>query len=281
MPERRMFTQKITDSDAFTEMPLSTQALYFHLNMNADDDGFVNNPKKIARSIGASEDDLKLLLVKRFILGFDSGVIVIKHWRMHNLLRKDRYNPTQYQDEFKSLKLKENGSYTEDGNQMATNWQPDGNQLATQVRLGKDKLILNNNMIIQDDQNSVNTVADNTKKQKITYPADFEELWQLYPRRIGKDKALKAFLRAKKDGADKDSIKKGIEAYRAYIASEGIEQQYIKQGGTWFSQKSWEDEYTPSKKSGSFYSFEEHKHTSESDAELEKALLRRNKWKDS
>ena len=134
MAEKRMFTGKITDSDAFLEMPLSAQALYFHLNMNADDDGFVNNPKKIQRSVRASEDDLKLLIVKRFIIGFESGIIVIKHWRMHNTLRKDRYNPTQYQEEFATLALKEGRIYTEkkDGNQLATNWQPNGNQLATQ-----------------------------------------------------------------------------------------------------------------------------------------------------
>ncbi len=145
-----MFTKKIIDSDAFLDMPLSTQALYFHLNMRADDDGFLNNAKKIQRMIGASEDDLKLLIAKRFVLGFESGVIVIKHWRMHNLLRKDRYNPTHYKEEFAMLGLKDNGSYTEkiaeipSDNQLATTWQPEDiqtdNQLATQDRLGKDSI---------------------------------------------------------------------------------------------------------------------------------------------
>ena len=113
MAGKRMFSIKIIDSDAFLDMPMSTQALYFHLNMRADDDGFINSPKKIIRMIGASEDDLKLLLSKRFVLGFESGVIVIKHWRMHNCLRKDRYQPTSYQDEINTLKLKANGAYTE------------------------------------------------------------------------------------------------------------------------------------------------------------------------
>ena len=117
MAEKRMFTQKIIDSDAFLEMPLSTQALYFHLNMRADDDGFVNNPRKLQRYIGAGDDDLKLLLAKRFVIGFESGVIVIKHWRMHNTLRRDRYSPTVYQDELALLDVKDNKSYTErDGN---------------------------------------------------------------------------------------------------------------------------------------------------------------------
>ena len=140
MAERRMFTQKIVDSDAFLDMPLSSQALYFHLNMRADDDGFINNPKKVMRMVGASDDDLKLLLTKRFVLGFESGVIVIKHWRMHNLLRKDRYTPTQYQDEIKRLSLKDNGSYTELTDGLATAWQPNGNQMATQVSIGKDSI---------------------------------------------------------------------------------------------------------------------------------------------
>ena len=113
MAEKRMFTQKIIDSDAFLDMPLSTQALYFHLNMRADDDGFVNNPKRIQRTVGASEDDLKLLVAKRFLICFENGVIVIKHWRMHNTLKNDRYRPTQYQEEYALLEVKDNKAYTE------------------------------------------------------------------------------------------------------------------------------------------------------------------------
>lgn len=126
-----MFTQKIVDSDAFLDMPLSTQALYFHLNMRADDDGFINNPKRIQRSIGATDDDLKLLLAKRFLICFENGVIVIKHWRMHNTLKKDRYNPTQYQDELARLEVKDNKAYTEKdiGNRLETTWQPSGTKV--------------------------------------------------------------------------------------------------------------------------------------------------------
>lgn len=146
--ERRMFTQKIIDSDAFLDMPLSTQSLYFHLNMRADDDGFVNNPKRIQRTIGASEDDMKLLFAKRFVIGFESGVLVIKHWRMHNTLRKDRYNPTQYQEEFARLDVKDNNAYTERLPELpepivetqATTWQPDGNHLEPQYSIGKDSI---------------------------------------------------------------------------------------------------------------------------------------------
>lgn len=177
MAERRMFAKTIVDSDAFLDMPLSSQALYFHLSMRADDDGFVNNPKKIQRMIGCSDDDLKLLIAKRFVLIFDSGVIVIKHWRLHNTLRKDRYKPTIYQEEFKKLILKSDGGYTDrlpSGCQVVAKRLPDGcnmvdtgetakndeskeineldvgcqsgNQVATQDRLGKDRLINKTNL---------------------------------------------------------------------------------------------------------------------------------------
>lgn len=132
MAERRMFAKTIIDSDAFLDMPLSAQTLYFHLSMRADDDGFVNNPKKIQRMVGAADDDLKLLLVKRFVIGFESGVVVIKHWRIHNYIRNDRYKETVYQDEKASLTLKENGAYT-----LGI---PDGYQVETQYRLGKDRV---------------------------------------------------------------------------------------------------------------------------------------------
>lgn len=114
MANKRMFNIKIVDSDAFLDMPLSAQCLYFHLNMRADDDGFVGNPKRIQRLVGASEDDLKLLIAKRFLLTFENGVIVIKHWRMHNTLSTNRYSETVYTDEKKLLKLKENNSYSFD-----------------------------------------------------------------------------------------------------------------------------------------------------------------------
>ena len=107
-----MFAKTIIDSDAFIDMPLSTQALYFHLSMRADDDGFINNPKKIQRMIGASDDDLKMLIAKRFIIPFDSGIVVIKHWKIHNYIRGDRKKETVYPEEMALLTEKENGAYT-------------------------------------------------------------------------------------------------------------------------------------------------------------------------
>ena len=132
MAERRMFAKTIIDSDSFLDMPLSTQTLYFHLAMRADDDGFINNPKKIQRMVGCADDDLKLLLAKNFVIPFESGVCVIKHWKIHNYIRNDRYKPTVYVEEKAQLTCKENGAYT-----LGI---PDGYQMETQVRLGKDRL---------------------------------------------------------------------------------------------------------------------------------------------
>lgn len=112
MAERRMFAKTIVLSDAFLDMPMSARCLYFTLGMLADDDGFVNAPRSIMRQCGASDDDMKLLLAKKFVLLFDSGVIVIKHWRINNYLRNDRYTPTKYGDEKTALDLDENGAYT-------------------------------------------------------------------------------------------------------------------------------------------------------------------------
>lgn len=136
-----MFAKTIIDSDAFLDMPLSTQCLYFHLSMRADDDGFVNNPKKIQKMLGASEDDLKLLMAKSFILLFDTGVIVIKHWRINNYIRNDRYHETAYQDEKSLLSLKENNAYTLNSDNVGI---PCGNQtvyqMETEVSIGKDSI---------------------------------------------------------------------------------------------------------------------------------------------
>lgn len=128
-----MFAKTIIDSDEFLDMPLSAQALYFHLSMRADDDGFVNSPKRIQRMIGASEDDMKLLLAKSFILLFDTGIIVIKHWRINNYIQNDRYKPTMYTDERSMLTLKDNNEYLLESECIQNGYITD-----TQYRLGKD-----------------------------------------------------------------------------------------------------------------------------------------------
>lgn len=127
MAERRMMAKSIIKSDQFLEMPMSSQLLYFHLLSDADDDGFINAPKSIMRVIGAKDDDMRVLQAKGYTIPFDSGVIVIKHWRIHNSLRKDRYNPNpQLENERKQLIINDKKEY-----ELAPTWQPNGNHLAT------------------------------------------------------------------------------------------------------------------------------------------------------
>ena len=127
-----MFSPTIVCSDAFLDMPASGRDLYYQLGMYADDDGLVN-PRKIMRMIGSSEDDLKILIAKRFVLPFPSGVLVIKHWKINNLVRKDWYRPTQYIEEKSTLTEKENGAYTE----LVPVRQRFVNNSSSEVRLGK------------------------------------------------------------------------------------------------------------------------------------------------
>jgi len=143
MAERRMFAKTIIDSDAFLDMPQSTQLLYFHLSMRADDDGFINKPKSIMREVGCKDDDLKILAVKKFIIPFDSGVVVIKHWKIHNYIAKDRYNQTKYKNELSMLNLDENNAYSLQCNDLetvSTECIQPVYECETQVRLGKDSI---------------------------------------------------------------------------------------------------------------------------------------------
>lgn len=121
MADKRMFSKKLIDSDAFLDMPISAQGLFFHLCMRADDDGFVDAPKRIARECQASSEDLQVLIDRRYVLTFpDSNVIVIKHWRLHNTIPKDRYKPTLYTEEKSQIGIKPNGAYTDDPAKMVS-----------------------------------------------------------------------------------------------------------------------------------------------------------------
>ena len=169
MAERRMFAKTIIDSDAFLEMPLSSQALYFHLSMRADDEGFINNPKKIQRMIGGTEDDLKLLIAKSFIIPFESGIVVVKHWRIHNYIQNDRFKPTVYTDERAMLSVKGNNAYTLDtqciqnGYKMDTPCIQDVSEVDTQVSIGKDSIGKDNN-IVSDTSDAIKQIIDHLNK---------------------------------------------------------------------------------------------------------------------
>lgn len=217
--EKRMFSKTIIDSDAFLEMPLSTQALYFHLNMRADDDGFINNPKKIQRMVGCADDDFKILLAKRFIMAFESGVIVIKHWRLHNCIRRDTYKETLYIEEKSSLYVKPDGAYTDHPLEAlpapVTPPLQFRDEDVTQIRIDKDR-------------------EDNISPQ-----GNFELFWKTYPKKVGKEAARKAFKK----------VKVNINALLSAVEDQKRCEQWLKDGGqyipnpaTWLNQGRWEDE---------------------------------------
>lgn len=206
-----MFAKTIVDSDAFLDMPLSTQALYFHLSMRADDDGFINNAKKIQRMLGCSDDDLKILLAKNFIIPFENGVCVVKHWRVHNYLRSDRYKPTVYTELKDKLSIKGNGGYT-----MDTDGIPNGNQMETQYRLGKDRL---------------------GKDKDIPVIVGFDDFWNLYDKKVGKPNAQKEWAKAKIDG---NLLKTVLEQAKKYAQT--TEKKFRKDPERWIKYRGWEDE---------------------------------------
>lgn len=210
MAERRMFAKSIIDSDLFLDMPQSTQNLYFHLSLRADDDGFVGNPKKITRMINCSEDDMKILIAKQFLIPFESGVVVIKHWKIHNYIRNDRYKPTIYTDEKKILIEKESKEYDIG--------IPTVNQTDTQYRIGKDSLVKDNknNVVndnfICDEKVIIDYLNDatgkhfrhNTDKTKKLIKAriregftvdDFKKVIDIKTKKWGKDKKMQIYLR--------------------------------------------------------------------------------------
>ena len=166
MAERRMFAKTIIDSDAFLDMPLSAQALYFHLSMRADDDGFINNPKKIQRMIGASDDDCKLLIMKKFIINFESGVIVIKHWKIHNYIQRDRYKASNFRELLREVYLDENKAYSLTPGPDKTPCIQNGYNLDTQVRLGKSKGRLGEGRLEEGKESNITYFSEEEKQEK-------------------------------------------------------------------------------------------------------------------
>jgi len=219
MAERRMFAKTIIDSDAFLDMPLSTQALYFHLSMRADDDGFINNAKKIQRMLGCADDDFKILLSKRFIIPFETGVCVIKHWKIHNLIQKDRYKPTVYTDEKEKLSTKNNDVYT-----MDTQCIQIVDEVDSQVRLGKSSKV-------------------KASKDKYTYEdyPEFLEFWAAYPRKDDKKDSFNAWI---KNNPPIDKVLYTLSWQKQTDQWTKNNGQYIPLGATYINGARWEAEPT-------------------------------------
>ena len=161
MAERRMFAKTIIDSDSFLDMPHSTQLLYFHLGIRADDDGFINNPKNILRMLGCKDDDMKILIAKNFIIPFESGVVIIKHWKIHNYIQKDRYHETKCKNEKAMLTLDKNNEYV----LIEADCIQNVYKMDTKVRLelGKDSIEINNIPAFEDKSSSASAKASKHK----------------------------------------------------------------------------------------------------------------------
>lgn len=216
MAQKRMFSLKIIDTDLFIEMPQSTRLLYYELCMRADDDGFVASPNKIRKITGCSEDDYKILMAKQYIIPFESGICVIKHWRIHNLIRVDRYSETEYKQE-KSMLADNNGKY-ELGTQ---NVIPIGNQRCTQVRVGK----------VREDKISIDIDKETT----------FEQFWNCYPKKISKKDAIKAWNKIQLVDVLFEKIMVGLtNAIKSvdWVKDGG---KYIPHPATWLNGERWND----------------------------------------
>ena len=198
MAERRMFAKTIIDSDAFLDMPMSAQALYFHLSMRADDDGFINNPKRIQRMIGANDDDLRVLIAKAFVILFESGVVVIKHWKIHNYIQTDRYKETPYLEEKGQLNIKKNKAYSLKDSPMDTDCIHNGYALDTQVRLGKD---------------SIGKVNREGEKRKRFIPPTLEEV-QAYVKERNSSVDPKRFFEYYETGGWKDAKGQSVKNWK-------------------------------------------------------------------
>ena len=205
-----MFTKKITDDENFTSLSSSAQALYFHLNQCADDDGFTNQISVSMFKAHASEDDLKVLLAKRYIIRFKSGVLAIKHWRMHNTLRKDRYTPTSYQEELNLLGIKKNGSYTL--NLDSAEWLPSGCQVVATGKVSKEEYSIDEYSVVESSGNGNHINNHNGNETEENVDNSVDNSFEYMDGQLGKGVVLLT-------NAQRESLleKLGIDAFDHYV----------------------------------------------------------------
>lgn len=242
MARRRMFSLDIVDSDQFTELPITTRLLYFELGSRGDDDGFIANPKKIAKLADCSEEDIKTLVDKGFAYVFDSGPLVIRHWLANNQLRNDRYHETYFKNEKSMIgvNLKNKTYYLYDDPGL-----PDGLPLVALDEIRKKK---NNEEEEKEEFNSEQLKEEeyNTFDVSDIDPRiinQFELLWNKYPKRVGKKEALYYYNQAIKKGESFNIIEQGLDNYIDYLNNEGTPDIHIKYGSNWFKNECWNDEY--------------------------------------
>ena len=243
-----MFAISIIDTDNFIDMPATARLLYYDLAMRADDDGFVGSPNKIVRMIGCSADDLRLLIAKQYIIPFQSGVCVIRDWKVHNYIQKDRYTPTRYQEEKSQLEQDVSGSYTLCTQPVSI---PD-----TQVRdrLELDQVRENTTRArardVQEQGESLNVeMARGSGEEPVDHSMTpvmrrFSDFWSAYPRKVGKGSAEKAWKRLKPSENLTKTMIAAVEAQKQSGQWKRDGGQYIPNPATWLNQKRWEDDVT-------------------------------------
>jgi hypothetical protein len=238
MAERRMFAKTIIDSDAFLEMPMSARLLYYDLAMRADDDGFINSPRKIMKFVGATNDDMNILIARKFIIPFDNGVVVIKHWRIHNYIRKDTYNETSYKEQKALLELDENKAY-----RLSNDLSVDGS--LTQVSIGKvsiDNILCSNSLNEQDiEEQKKNEIGKQQQRKELE--SNFEIIYKSYPKKKGKARGFdlyKGWLKGRDISGRKikltnRQIWSAIAMYKKEIEENGTELQFVQQFDTFMN----------------------------------------------
>ena len=238
MAERRMFAKTIIDSDAFLEMPMSARLLYYDLAMRADDDGFINSPRKIMKFVGATNDDMNILIARKFIIPFDNGVVVIKHWRIHNYIRKDTYNETSYKEQKALLELDENKAY-----RLSNDLSVDGS--LTQVSIGKvsiDNILCSNSLNEQEIEEQKKNEIDKQQQRK-ELESNFEIIYKSYPKKKGKARGFdlyKGWLKGRDISGRKvkltnRQIWSAIAMYKKEIEKNGTELQFVQQFDTFMN----------------------------------------------
>ena len=203
MANRRMFSLDVVDTDKFLDMPATSQCLYFHLGMRADDDGFVSSPKKITKLVNCAVDDLNVLISRGYVLPAGDGIVIIAHWQRNNYIQRDRYKPTIYQNEAKALVV-HNGVYS-----LETKCMQSVYNLETQVSTGKERGVCSK-----------------------LYSSSFEEFWAVYPRKKEKGKASKAYQVRLHDGFSEKELLDAAKRYATECLKEHREEKYIKLGAT-------------------------------------------------
>lgn len=221
MANRRMFSLDVVDTDKFLDMPATSQNLYFHLGMRADDDGFVSNPKKITKLVNCGNDDLNVLISRGFVIALEDGIVVIRHWKQNNYIQNDRYRPTIYQSQRAALSVN-GGAY-----ELDTECIQPVSKLEAQDSIGKSKDSISNE-----------------------YSVHFEKFWSAYPRKKEKAKTYKAYCARLKNGFSEEELLQAAKGYAAECRKDKQAEKYIKLGSTFLSASTPFTDYLDNEKGG-------------------------------